>query len=200
MSIIRPRDGERLPDRDEWVANMEAALHGNAVGTEADSWRALREDVRSLAPAMSREFAEDLEADLQRGMRPAVPSKPTPASTANPRRRRIRVRLGRLAPSLLGYRVAVLGGAAFVALALVAVLLVAGPSAPRPSVANAPSGAARVPDLGVEHSSPRTKSPYMSGKFSGVIPDRRKRPRGPAPGRPRLRRLRRRAFSSSERR
>jgi Domain of unknown function (DUF4349) len=41
---------------DEWVADLEAALHGDALGAAADSWRELRDDVRALAPPIDPGF------------------------------------------------------------------------------------------------------------------------------------------------
>jgi hypothetical protein len=43
-----------------WLAELESALSGDAQGPAAESWRELREDVRSLAPAMSAEFEHGL--------------------------------------------------------------------------------------------------------------------------------------------
>jgi cellobiose-specific phosphotransferase system component IIA len=43
-----------------WLAELESALSGAAQGPAADSWRELREDVRSLAPAMSEDFERQL--------------------------------------------------------------------------------------------------------------------------------------------
>jgi hypothetical protein len=43
-----------------WLAEMESALSGAAQGPAAESWRELREDVRSLAPAMSPGFEREL--------------------------------------------------------------------------------------------------------------------------------------------
>ena len=43
-----------------WLADLESALSGDAHGPAAQSWRELREDVRSLAPAMSADFERQL--------------------------------------------------------------------------------------------------------------------------------------------
>jgi cellobiose-specific phosphotransferase system component IIA len=61
MRIV-PRDGEsaeRESER-EWLTELESALSGDAHGPAAQSWRELREDVRSLAPAMSADFEREL--------------------------------------------------------------------------------------------------------------------------------------------
>jgi hypothetical protein len=47
-----------------WLAELESALSGAAQGPAADSWRELREDVRSLAPAMSVGFERELWARI----------------------------------------------------------------------------------------------------------------------------------------
>jgi Domain of unknown function (DUF4349) len=43
-----------------WLAELDSALSGDGHGPAAQSWRDLREDVRSLAPAMSEEFERQL--------------------------------------------------------------------------------------------------------------------------------------------
>jgi hypothetical protein len=59
-----------FPIRDEetrnesWHAELEAALNGDAEGAVADSWRALREDVRSLAPPVAPDFERELRAQI----------------------------------------------------------------------------------------------------------------------------------------
>ncbi len=67
-----------------WLEELESALSGDAQGPAAESWRELRDDVRSLAPAMSDDFERELrERVLQRDharaprtFRPARPSRP----------------------------------------------------------------------------------------------------------------------------
>jgi len=49
------RDGGREVDPDEsWLSELEAALNGTGEGPSADSWRALREDVRAQARGADR--------------------------------------------------------------------------------------------------------------------------------------------------
>jgi hypothetical protein len=67
-----------------WLAEMESALSGAAQGPVAESWRELREDVRSLAPAMSEGFERELgerilerdNARPRRKLRLARPDRP----------------------------------------------------------------------------------------------------------------------------
>lgn len=49
MKVLRFPGPEGMPDP-QGIAEIEAALHGDAAGPSAASWRELREDVRSLAP------------------------------------------------------------------------------------------------------------------------------------------------------
>jgi cellobiose-specific phosphotransferase system component IIA len=64
-----------------WLAELESALSGAAQGPAADSWRELRDDVRSLAPAMSAGFERQLreripERDAARRRRKLRLSRP----------------------------------------------------------------------------------------------------------------------------
>jgi len=71
-----------------WLQELESALGGDAQGPEADSWRELRDDVRSLAPAMSADFERELRqrilererARVPRKLRPTRPSRPAVAA------------------------------------------------------------------------------------------------------------------------
>jgi hypothetical protein len=47
-----------------WVLELESALSGDANGPAADSWRELREDVRSLAPPIAPEFEQQLREQV----------------------------------------------------------------------------------------------------------------------------------------
>jgi hypothetical protein len=55
------------------LAEIEAALHGDAVGEDAEQWRDLRADVRALAPPLppelERRLRERIEADSAGGRR-----------------------------------------------------------------------------------------------------------------------------------
>ena len=172
MRIIPfPGRGETGPE-DVFSAEFEAALDGDGVGSVAESWRELREDVRALAPTMTPEFerrlgeriAERGAARRPRGVSPAVPPEAHPRRA--PRRR----------DRWLGWlrRPARLGAAAAVAIALVAaVAIVAGThqrgssrverAEPRPSVATSqgavaaearPGAEAKADQLGPAESAP----------------------------------------------
>jgi hypothetical protein len=64
MRLIVFPGGEDTPPEEGWVAELDAALSGDARGSAADSWRELREDVRSLAPPPSDELMLRLEREL----------------------------------------------------------------------------------------------------------------------------------------
>jgi hypothetical protein len=71
-----------------WLQQLESALDGDAQGPAAESWRELRDDVRSLAPAMSADFERELSerilerdrARVSRKLRLARPSRPAIAA------------------------------------------------------------------------------------------------------------------------
>ncbi|MGD0452382.1 MAG: DUF4349 domain-containing protein [Solirubrobacteraceae bacterium] len=91
MRVIAFPGGDGAPAEQSWAAELDAALSGRVEGPAADSWRELREDVRSLAPPVSPELMQRLEREL------AV----SPAAPARPPRRLARLRaLGR--PQLAG--------------------------------------------------------------------------------------------------
>jgi Domain of unknown function (DUF4349) len=56
--------GGAEPRRDSTLAQLDAALFGEAQGAEADMWRALSADVRRLAPPIEPSFEEDLRRRL----------------------------------------------------------------------------------------------------------------------------------------
>lgn len=58
-----------------WLKELESALGGDAQGPDAASWRELRDDVRSLAPAMSADFERELRARILERDRTRVPRK-----------------------------------------------------------------------------------------------------------------------------
>jgi hypothetical protein len=64
MRLIVFPGGEDMPPEEGWVAELDAALSGDAHGPAADSWRELRGDVRSLAPPPSDELMLRLEREL----------------------------------------------------------------------------------------------------------------------------------------
>jgi hypothetical protein len=71
-----------------WLQELESALSGDAQGPAAESWRELRDDVRSMAPAMSADFERELRerilerdrARVPRKLRLARPSRPAIAA------------------------------------------------------------------------------------------------------------------------
>ncbi|MGO9246982.1 MAG: DUF4349 domain-containing protein [Solirubrobacteraceae bacterium] len=140
------RDGGREIDPDEsWLSELEAALNGTGEGSSADSWRALREDVRALAPPMNPEFERRLgERIAARRAHSAPQHSASQRSLSAPQPRR---RLGWLPrpsrPALAGLSVAC---------TVIAVVLILAPwrlaghvveSSPR-----SPSAAARADRLG----------------------------------------------------
>ncbi len=64
MRLIVFPGSEDTPPEEGWVAELDSALSGDARGPAADSWRELREDVRSLAPPPSDELMLRLEREL----------------------------------------------------------------------------------------------------------------------------------------
>jgi len=116
MRVIAFPGGESSPEEETWLAELDAALDGQAEGPAADSWRELRADVRALAPAPSPELMQRLER-LQHAHAPA------PAPSAKRTRRRDLAWLHALGrPQLAGAM------ATIAALVVVAVVLVSGHS------------------------------------------------------------------------
>jgi Domain of unknown function (DUF4349) len=76
MKVIPfPGGGSASPD-EAWLAELEAALNGEGEGAIANSWRELRDDVRTLAPPMDPDFERQLsERIAERGERSA-PKQP----------------------------------------------------------------------------------------------------------------------------
>ena len=129
MRVIAFPGGESSPEEETWLAELDAALDGQAEGPAADSWRELRADVRALAPAPSPELMQRLER-LQHAHAPA------PAPSAKRTRRRDLAWLHALGrPQLAGAM------ATIAALVVVAVVLVSGGSAV-PEATPAPHGEA----------------------------------------------------------
>lgn len=61
--ISFPGSGAPGP-REEWLAELEAALDGVGQGPEAEYWRDVREDVRALAEPLDPEFERELFARI----------------------------------------------------------------------------------------------------------------------------------------
>jgi hypothetical protein len=106
MRIVAFPGGEDSPAEEAWVAELDAALSGQAEGPAADSWRELRADVRALAPPASPELLKRLEREF------ALPSAVSPPAARRPAWLRT---FGR--PQLAG-------GAAFVSALVVAAVVV----------------------------------------------------------------------------
>jgi hypothetical protein len=89
MRIIPfPGRSETNPN-ESWHTELESALNGDGKGSQADSWRELREDVRALAPPMAPEFERQLrerivQQSARRRPRKVSPSEHPGASTVVP--------------------------------------------------------------------------------------------------------------------
>jgi hypothetical protein len=145
-----PGRGEVGPG-DAWQAELEAALNGEGEGAAADSWRALRADVRATAPPMAPEFERRLRERLAgqgaRGLRQATP---VDAAVRRPRGwpgglLRTGSRRAALSAAMVG--------------AVVAAVLIAGPL----GAGNRPTGEA-VPRLPSAASSPVVKAPAATSR------------------------------------
>jgi hypothetical protein len=110
MRVINFPGGDAADPRDTWVLELEAALNGESEGPAAESWRELREDVRALAPPMTPAFERRLAERLAER-----------ETRRSPHSRRGRVDRAR---ALLRPRA--LAAMASVAVAVAAVLIVAG--------------------------------------------------------------------------
>jgi len=110
MRIITFPGGDAAGPEDAWIAELDAALNGEADGPAADSWRELSEDVRSLAPPMAAGFEQRLGARIEQ-------------PRTRPRRRRLLDWAGALARP----RVAAGMASAAVTVVVVLVLVLSGP-------------------------------------------------------------------------
>jgi Domain of unknown function (DUF4349) len=118
MKIVPFPQSEGPPD-EQTLAEIEAALRGDAVGTSADGWRELRADVRTLAPAMSPEFEQQLRERIE--ARAAGPSRRLPSLSIRSAPTRFRDWLG----SGVRARALALGG--ICAMAAIVTLAIAAP-------------------------------------------------------------------------
>jgi hypothetical protein len=157
MRIIPfPNRGE-ASSREARHAELADALDGNGVGSAADSWRELREDVRALAPAMDPEFDRRLRARIgenaERRARPAGSARRRPPRWFLPR--------GRLQA---------VAGVAVVVAAIVAALVI---TTPRPADTSkearpdARPSAAAVGAGAASHPSPAVKAAAQAPSVSG---------------------------------
>ncbi len=76
MRIVTFPSGDAANPEEAWIAELESALSGESQGAAADSWRELREDVRTLAAPMAPEFLQHLERELL--LAPDAPGRPSP--------------------------------------------------------------------------------------------------------------------------
>jgi hypothetical protein len=118
MKIVPFPQSEGPPD-EQTLAEIETALRGESVGADAEGWRELRADVRTLAPAMSPEFEQRLRERIE--ARAARPPRHLPRTGVRSAPARLRAWLG----SGMQVRVLALGGAC--ATAAVVVLAIAAP-------------------------------------------------------------------------
>jgi hypothetical protein len=89
MKVIPfPGGGAERPD-EVWLTELEAALDGTAEDPRADSWRELREDVRTLAPPISPEFERELGERIAEwsARSRSTRAAPKPSTPKQPRRR-----------------------------------------------------------------------------------------------------------------
>jgi hypothetical protein len=89
MRIVQfPAAHDRDGAERAWLEELESSLSGVAQGPVAESWRELRDDVRSLAPAMSGDFERELRerilerdrARVSRKLHVSRPSRPAIAA------------------------------------------------------------------------------------------------------------------------
>lgn len=140
MKIVPFPQSEGPPD-EQTLAEIEAALRGEAVGADAEGWRELRADVRTLAPAMSDEFALTLYESIERRADSEHPSwSRRPVAYARGVLTRIGGALaaGRRHPALAA-------GAALIAIVALIVVVGNGPGSSKSSLSSAPSSARQGP-------------------------------------------------------
>jgi hypothetical protein len=131
--------GEPTPDE------LEAALHGDAVGPSAEYWRDLRADVRALAPPLPPELEQRLRERIEATDPPPVRHARLSRSRAVLARGRAWLAAGSQHPALAGVGIALV--AAIVTLAFVA------PWNKQPPGGRLDSETMRVPERSVESSS-----------------------------------------------
>jgi Domain of unknown function (DUF4349) len=179
MRLIVFPGGEDIPSEESWVAELDAALSGDARGVAADSWRELREDVRSLAPPASPELMQRLERELSElaGPPAGTVGDASPGTPADPSVPRTRHRVSLHSPE----RLLQAGAAALAAAAVVAAVVVAfgyhgrsGGGEAVPATHAAPS-----PPVRSAESTPQA----ASGVAEGVPQPAASQPAGAAPGR-----------------
>jgi Domain of unknown function (DUF4349) len=120
MKVIRFPGSQSTGPVADRSAEIEAALRGESVGVEAESWRLLRQDVRALAAPVDSDFERELQARLA-GWAAEGPGATRPS--LNARIAHLRARLVGLA---VGRRFAA-SGAAVSLVAIVLALVLVGP-------------------------------------------------------------------------
>jgi hypothetical protein len=138
--IIFPGGREPRPP-ESWAAELEAALEGERTGSEAESWRELREDVRALAPPMAPEVEHELRARI-----------------AERAERRTQER-----PSFLRHRRLAAAVTLTVACAIAAAVIVAGPRHAAVSTRFGPSAKPAIAEAGRA-----TSHPDLQGALKGA--------------------------------
>jgi hypothetical protein len=119
MKIVHfPRPGA-ADGPEDFAAQLDAALYGDAGGSEAEAWRELRDDVRSLATPMSPQFEAALRERIKQ--RDAAPRRARMRLSPRAALARAQTWLG----SGLGPRLVTLGG--ICAMAAIVVLAIAAP-------------------------------------------------------------------------
>ena len=141
MKIVHfPKRGDAEGPED-FAAQLDAALYGDADGSQAEAWRELRDDVRTLATPMSPQF--------EAALRERIEERAVAAPRRVRRRRAPRAALEHVRAWLgsgLGPRLIALGG--ICAVAVVLVVTVAAPWRASDSGSASPASSARVDELG----------------------------------------------------
>jgi hypothetical protein len=75
MRVIPFPGGSDTGPDESWLVELEAALNGTGKGPRADSWRELRDEVRTLAPPISPEFARELGERIAERHAHSVPQR-----------------------------------------------------------------------------------------------------------------------------
>jgi hypothetical protein len=196
MKLIVFPGGEDTPPEDGWVAELDAALSGDARGPAADSWRELREDVRSLAPPATDELMLRLERELADLADPSASTvadaSPGPHGDPSAPRTRRRASLSSRRPARSRSRNRRLqaGAAALTAAVVVAAAVVgfgyhdrsgAGEAVPAPRVAAGPVHATNAGRAGGEASKGAAAPAGNAGTQAAT--SAASQPAGAAPGR-----------------
>jgi hypothetical protein len=187
MRLIVFPGGEDMPPEEGWVAELDAALSGDAHGPAADSWRELRGDVRSLAPPPSDELMLRLERELADLVGPlaGAAGEASPGTLGDPSAPRARRRASLRSPG----RPLQAAAAALVAAAVVAGVVGfgyhgssgAGEAVPAPRVA---AGPVHVANAGRSQNEPSNgvAAPAAKGDLEPAT-SAASQPAGAAPGR-----------------